>query len=157
MSIHRTFATFFATLAFAAPLAAGAQTAPNALAAQTNTYFAALAAADGRALGSATSRTFHVILPDGTRPTNEAFFRQLADHYLIASGPVGTVKIGQSTISDTTATESVETSTWDYALDGARHGPALERDYAKHQLTWIKSANGTWLLDEDHITSAVHT
>jgi hypothetical protein len=40
---------------------------------------------------------------------------------------------------------------------GTPHGPVLERDSAVHQLTWIKSADGNWLLDEDRLTSANHT
>ena len=105
----------------------------------------------------ATSSTFHVVEPDGTRVSAGEFFRRLSEHYLIASAPVGNVKIGQSSISATSATETVETNSWDYAMLGTPHGPVLERDSAVHQLTWIKSADGNWLLDEDRLTSANHT
>ena len=161
MTVRHTFVLMLAALAFAARLPASAQAAPgspqNVLLPLTNGYFAALADADGRALATRTTSTFHVILPDGKRISADEFFRRLSEHYLIASAPVGTVKIGPSTISDTNATETVETSSWDYAMLGGPQGPVLERDYATHQLTWIKSADGTWLLDEDRLTSAVHT
>jgi hypothetical protein len=158
MSLHRAFAATAFTLSLMLPLAAGAEPAPaGPLGAVTNGYFDALANADWRKLANGTSSTFHLVLPDGRRVSAGEFFHRLSEHYLIASAPVGNVKIGPSTISATTATETVETNSWDYAMLGTPHGPVLERDYAVHQLTWIRSADGGWLLDEDHLTSATHT
>jgi len=156
--VHRAFVATVFALSLALPLAAGSSPAPaGPLGDVTNGYFDALANADWRALANATSSTFHVVEPDGTRVSAGEFFRRLSEHYLIASAPVGNVKIGQSSISATSATETVETNSWDYAMLGTPHGPVLERDSAVHQLTWIKSADGNWLLDEDHLTSANHT
>jgi hypothetical protein len=158
MPRHRAFVATLFALSLTLPLAAGSEPAPaGPLGSVTSSYFDALASADWRTLANGTSSTFHVVLPDGTRVSAGEFFRRLSQHYLIAGAPVGNVKIGPSTISDTTATETVATQSWDYAMLGAPHGPVLERDSAVHQLTWIKSADGTWLLDEDHLTSANHT
>ncbi|HEY5348150.1 MAG TPA: hypothetical protein VIJ64_00380 [Candidatus Lustribacter sp.] len=152
-------------LAFAVPLGAGAQAVPGSpqsvLNSLTNTYFTAVNAADGQALASATSSRFHVILPDGKTLSFGDFVGRLSEKYLNASTPVLTVKIGAVAIAATTATTTVETSSWDYRFGGAPHGwdrrdRVLERDYATHRLSWIKSADGAWLLDEDHLTSAAH-
>lgn len=151
----------FALLAFAVPSAAGAQTVPespqNVLGALTKSYFAAVDAADGQALAAGTSSTFHVVLPGGKRLSAGEFIGRLSYHHLNASTPIGTVKIGPVTIAGTTATETVETSSWNYLQISYRGGPVVEHDYATHQLSWIKSADGTWLLDEDRLTSSVHS
>jgi hypothetical protein len=161
MTAHRLFGTLTIVLGCALPLAAYAQATAgadpqNALAPLTTSYFDALAQADGRALGTLTSASFHVILPDGKRLGAEGFFRGLAEHHLIASTPVGNVKIGATAFAGGVATETVVTDSWDYALIGAGHGQVLERDYATHRLSWIKGTDGAWLLDEDHVTAAVH-
>jgi hypothetical protein len=158
MLLRRASLSAALILTLALPLAARAEPAPaSPLGAVTNGYFDAIADGNWRALADGTSSTFHVVLPDGRRLSADDFFSRLSRHYLISSTPVGNVKIGPSTVSDGTAIETVETNSWDYAMVGAPHGPVLERDWAVHQLTWIKSANGAWLLDEDRLTSATHT
>jgi hypothetical protein len=142
-----------------APAAAGAQSTPampqNDLPALTSAYFDAVAHGDTDALAARTSPTFHVILPDGRRLTGNAYFRDAVAHNLIASPPSGTVKIRSTGITGSTATESVDTATYDYAFLGLG-GQSLEHDFATHELTWVRAADGTWLLDEDHITSDRH-
>ena len=65
------------------------------------------------------------------------------------------VKIKANTVTATGATESVDTLHWyGGATNPDNMGPPLiARDFSTHQLTWTKSPAGTWLLDEDHITS----
>jgi hypothetical protein len=165
-TVRAAFGPIFAlVLAFAVPLGAGAQAPPGSpqsvLDSLTNKYFDAVNTADGQALAAATSSTFRVIRPNGKPLSFGEFVGRLSEKYLTASTPVLTVKIGAVAIAATTATATVETSSWDYRFGGAPHGwdrrdRVLERDYATHQLSWIKSADGTWLLDEDHLTSAAH-
>ncbi len=154
----KRIAALTALAALLVPAAAGAQSGPLApsadLTALTNSYFAAISAGDAPAIAAHFSPSFRVILPDGKHLTGEGFLRRTLDHYLVSSPASGTVKINAATVSDPIATESVETASYDYAILG--HGQAVEHDFDTHQLTWIRSG-GTWLLDEDHITSAVHT
>jgi hypothetical protein len=158
MTVRFAFVFLAFALTLLLPPAARAEPAlDGSLGAATNRYFDAVAGGKWSALANGTSSTFHVIFPDGKRLSAGEFFSRLSEHYLISSTPIGNVKIGPSTISDGSALETVETNSWDYAMVGTPHGPVLERDWAVHQMTWIKSANGAWLLDEDRLTSATHT
>jgi hypothetical protein len=159
MTIQRAFALSALALMLGAPVAAGAENvpAPNSLDAATNGYFDAVAKSDWRALSAGTTNTFHLVTPDGKRIDTEAFLRERIAHYLISSPAVVTVKIGASTIAGGSATESVDTSSFDWSMIGVWNGSVVEKDYQTHQLSWVKSSDGTWLLDEDHITRAIHT
>ncbi len=69
------------------------------------------------------------------------------------------VKIKASNESATGASATVDTMHWWYGglTNDPMSAPHTERDFATHQLTWIKTADGRWLLDEDHITAAFNT
>lgn len=156
----RAFRPLLLALAFAAPMAAGAQTAPsgsgNSLAAQTNAYFAAIRNADAKVLSETTAPGFHVILPDGKRLSFDQYYSRIGAANFTAQPPMGmNVKIKSDTVTPTGATESVDTLHWyGGATNPDNMGPPLiARDFASHQLTWSKSPSGAWLLDEDHITS----
>jgi hypothetical protein len=160
MTFTRALGSILLTLAFAAPLAAAAQTAPsgtgNSLVAQTNAYFAALGKADAKVLADTTSPTFHVVLPDGKRLSYDEYFRRISAANFLAQPPMGiNVKIKANTATATGATESVDALQWyGGATNPDNMGPPLmARDFSTHQLTWTRSPAGTWLLDEDHITS----
>jgi hypothetical protein len=160
MTPARAFRLLLLAFAFAAPLAAAAQTAPstsgNSLAAQTNAYFTAVRTADAKVLSDTTSPNFHVILPDGKRLSYDEYYRRLGAANFLAQPPMGMdVKIKSNAVTATGATESVDTLHWyGGATNPDNMGPPLiARDFASHQLTWTKSPSGAWLLDEDHITS----
>jgi hypothetical protein len=158
MTVPRALALLLLALAFAAPLAAGAQTAPpgppNSLDAQTNAYFHAVAKADAETLINTTSKTYHVITPDGKRLGYDDYFSRISTVAFTAQPPMGmNVKIRSTTLTPTGATQSVDTLQWYYGglSNNPRSGTLLARDSAYHQLTWTKTASGKWLLEEDHI------
>lgn len=160
MSVHRLLGPVFLALAFAGPLAAGAQTAapgvPNSLAAQTKGYFTAVLHADGPTLSGDVSSTFHFVRQDGTQLDYPDFMRDITRDYFTASNPMGVnVDIKSSNEAASHATETVDTLSWWYGAQSndPMAGPVIARFYATHQLTWTKSSAGTWLLDEDHITA----
>jgi hypothetical protein len=159
MSVHRLLGPVFLALVCAGPLSAGAQTSapiPNSLAAQTKGYFTAVLHADGPALSGDTSSAFHLIRQDGTRLDYSDFLRDITTDFFTASNPMGVnVDIKSTNETDAHATETVETLTWWYGAQSndPMSGPVIARFYATHQLTWTKSAAGTWQLDEDHITT----
>jgi hypothetical protein len=161
MSMHRAFGPIILAMALVFPLAASAQTAPAApdsLSALTDRYFKAIS--KGTVEDIDTSPTFHVIQPNGKRLSLEAFEGQIATHYLVALPPMGhTEKITSSTVTDSTAKETVDTRNWFFgaASEDPMSAPKTELDFATHQLTWVKAANGKWQLDEDHITWALST
>jgi hypothetical protein len=162
--MKRSLVSLLIALALAAPLAATAQTTPAApgptLSALTDSYFNAIAHSDEPVLSTMTSNTFHVIQPDGKRLNYDQFIRGVATLWFTAQNPSGnSQKITSSTITNTGATETVDTSRWYHGAinPDPMGGPGVEHDYATHQLTWIKSPKGNWLLDEDHITSAMNT
>jgi hypothetical protein len=160
MMIQRAFVLAALAIVLSIPVAAGAQTAParSPLDAATNGYFDAVANANWGAFLAGTTYTFHVILPDGKRLSNEEFLRERMAHFLISTPAIVTLKIGPSTISDGTATETVKSSSFDSAMiGGLRSGAVIEKDYETHQLSWVRGRDGAWLLDEDHITAALHT
>jgi hypothetical protein len=161
MALHRAAVPFALAFAFSGTFAAQAQTAPegarNALYAATNGYFDAISHSDWRALDDITSNAFHVVLPDGKRISNEEFIRRRSAHYLISTTPNVNVKIGTSAIAATGATETVNTASFDYALLGQNDSQIVERDLETHTLTWSKSHDGKWQLDEDRVTSAMHS
>jgi hypothetical protein len=145
-------------LALSLPTAAAAQsvpaTGPGTLAGVTTAYFAALGEADAAALARTTSSTFHIVRTDGKHVTPGEFLGAIYAHHLDASTPRQTVKIGTSSITGNKATENVFLSSFDYRLlDGQQW---LERDTSDHQLTFTQTASGTWLLDEDHVTTSNH-
>ncbi|MGA2393346.1 MAG: hypothetical protein ABSH03_08360 [Candidatus Lustribacter sp.] len=160
MSVHRLLGPVFLALAIGGPLSAGAQTAapvaPNSLAAQTKAYFTAVLHADGVTLSGDVSSTFHLVRQDGSRLDYSEFLRDITKDYLTASNPMGVnVDIKSSEETGSHATETVDTLTWWYgalSID-PMSAPVTSRYYATHELSWTKSAAGTWLLDEDHITS----
>jgi hypothetical protein len=145
-------------LTLGAPLAAAAQTAPvpaadlNALA---GAYFNDIGYGRLEALAARTSPDFHVVLPDGARLSGDAFLRRTAAHYAISSPPTISLQFGARSGSGTTVTQTVKTSSVDYAFLGT-DGQSVEHDFATHQLTWKQSADGKWLLDEDRITAEQH-
>lgn len=155
MTLPRALGPILLALVFAAPLAAAAQSVPPALDAQTHAYFDAVDNNNFQAMGNITSDTFHVITADGKRLSSEAFSEQVAAANFRALPPMGTnVKIKASNVTPTRATETVDTIHW---YNGApsidpMSAPQTAHVFATHQLTWIRSANGKWLLDEDHIT-----
>lgn len=155
-----TRTTILATLGLvlSLPMAASAQTVPAAaqpaLTAATTAYFSAMGDADYAAIARVTSPTFHIVQRDGTRASASTYLQALYAHHLDASTPRQTLKIGTAVMTGTTATETVDYSSFDYRLlDGQQW---LERDYATHKLTFVQAANGSWLLDEDLIASAAH-
>ena len=160
MTPPRALGSILLALAFAAPLAGAAQTVPSgtgtSLAALTNAYFAALGTADARVLADTTSPTFHVVLPNGKRLSYDEYFRQISAASFLAQPPMGNdVKIKANTVTATGATETVDALHWyGGGTNPDNMGPPLmARDFSTHQLTWTKTPAGTWLLDEDHITS----
>jgi hypothetical protein len=160
MTLPRALGSILLALAFAAPLAAPAQTAQSgtgtSLDAQTKAYFAAITHADAKVLADMTSPRFHVITSDGKRLSYDEYFRRISAANFLAQPPMGIdVKIKGNTVTPTGATESVDTLQWyGNATNPDNMGPPLmARDFSTHQLTWTKSPAGTWLLDEDHITS----
>jgi hypothetical protein len=151
-------------LALAAPVAAAAQAAPAgppvSLSAQTSNYFDAIAHGDGGTLSSITTNTFHVIQPNGKVLDYGKFIEGVSKIYFTASSPSGnSQRIKSTVLTATGARETVDSMRWYYGSINVdpMAGPGVERDYATHELTWVKSANGTWLLDEDHITAAQNT
>jgi len=148
-------------LVLASPVAAFAQTAPAAdtdlLASLTNGYFNAIQSDNVTTLANTISPAFHTIGPDRKRHSFEEFMREVSEIYFISTGPLGTtVKINATAITPTGATETVDTLRW--YMGGINpdpmSGPMLERIQSVHELNWIKSSDGRWLLEEDHITSA---
>ena len=145
------------------PVAAAAQAAPavpDSLSAQTSRYFDAIAHGDGGALSSITTNTFHVIQPDGKVLDYDKFIQGVSKIYFTASSPSGnSERIKSTVVTATGARETVDSTRWYYGSNNPdpMGAPGVERDYATHQLSWVKSANGTWLLDEDHITAAQNT
>jgi hypothetical protein len=141
------------------PVAAGAESgpAPSLLGAATNGYFDAIANANWDAFTAGTTSTFHVIKPDGKRLSSEQFLRERMAHYLISTPSIVSLEIGPSAIVDGVATETVKSSSFDWSMIGTRGGSQIEKDYETHQLSWVKGRDGAWLLDEDHITAALHT
>ena len=158
--MRRAFSSIVLALALAAPVAVAAQTAPaelpDSLASLTNGYFNAIQRADVTTFANTISNTFHQISPDGKSYSFEAFMREVSSIYFTAQSPMGTtVKIRATTITPTGATESVDSLRWYYggSPEDLMSGPVEERALSTHQLTWIKSSTGKWLLDEDHVTS----
>ena len=157
MSVHRLLGSVFLALAFAAPQAAGAQAAsPDALAAQTRDYFTAVLHADADTLAGETSRSFRYVRQNGTEVGYEDFVREVTRDAFGRQNPMGvTVTIKSSRDSGPDVEETVDTMTW---WSGALSpdpmmGPVVGHSFATHQLTWSKSADGRWLLDEDHLTA----
>jgi hypothetical protein len=150
-------------VALAAPLAVAAQTAPGAatdLDAATNTYFNAILHNDVIALSGLTTPTFHTIGPDGSRGDFGVFMSAVSLQYFRMLPPFGIdVRIKNSDLGAAGATENVSTLLWYSGVSNPNplDGPTLERDYGTHQLTWIRSTNGKWLIDEDHTTALVRT
>jgi hypothetical protein len=163
MSVHRLLGPVFLALVCAGPLSAAAQTAPgapNSLAAQTKGYFTAVLHADGTALSGETSTAFHLIRQDGTRLDFSTFIREVTTDFFTASNPMGVdVNITTSNENGSHATETVKTLTWWYGAQSPdpEAAPSMARLYATHELSWTKTAAGTWLLDEDHVTSNNNT
>jgi hypothetical protein len=161
MTMHRALGPIILALALVTPFAASAQTAPtgpDSLGALTDRYFNAIG--KGNVIGIDTTPTFHVIQSNGKRLSLDAFEGQIATHYLVALPPMGhSQKITSSTVTDSIAKETVDTRNWFFgaASDDPMSGPKTELDFATHQLTWVKSADGKWQLDEDHITWALST
>lgn len=146
-------------LALAAPAAVAAQTAPQPdadLGALAGAYFNDVGHGRLDAVANRTSTAFHVILPDGSRLSSEAFLRAAADHYAISSPPLISLKFGAITSSGATTTQIVKTSSVDYAFLGLG-GQSVEHDFATHRLTWSRSTDGKWQLDEDRITTDQHS
>ena len=145
-------------LALALPSVALAQSAsapaPSSLAAATNAYFAAFATADYAALARTTTRTFRMIGPDGKAVDPGEYLGAMYTRHIDSSTPRTTVQTGTPVVTGKTATEPVFYASFDYRiLDGFQF---LERDNSDHQLSFVQAADGTWLLDEDHITGARH-
>jgi hypothetical protein len=162
--MNRLLGPMIAVLALAIPVAASAQTAPagtpDSLSAQTTAYFKAIAHSDEATLSGITTKTFHVIQPDGKRLDFGGFIEGVSKIYFTAEQPSGnSERIKSTVLTDTGAKETVDSMRWYYGAENPdpMSGPGVERDYATHELTWVKSANGTWLLDEDHITAAQNT
>lgn len=160
MSVHRLLGPIFLALAVAIPQVAAAQSAaPATLATQTKDYFTAVLHANGPALSRTTTSTFHLIERDGTRLDYQAFMRSITNDAFNEQEPMGVdVNIKSSNVTDSQATETVDTLLWFYGALSVdpMSAPVESRDYATHTLTWTKAADGTWLLDEDHVTST-HT
>jgi len=161
MSVHRLLGPVFLALALGAPLTVAAQTSvpapPNSLAAQTTGYFTAILHADGLTLSGDVSNTFHLVRHDGTRLDFSGFMRDITKDFVGASNPMGVnVDIKSSDETGSHATETVDTHSWWMGAQSndPMEGPVTAHFYATHQLTWTKSAAGTWQLDEDHITSS---
>jgi hypothetical protein len=161
--MNRLLGSMIVALALAAPVAAAAQAAPAGPAsrsAQTSKYFDAIAHGDGQTLSSITTNTFHVIQPNGKRLDYGAFIAGVSKIYFTAEQPSGNnERIKSTVVTDTGARETVDSMRWYYGANNPdpMGAPGVERDYATHEMTWVKSANGTWLLDEDHITAALNT
>ncbi len=144
-----------AVLAVLAPSAALAAPPPPELAAATTAYINALNAGDLDAISAATTGTFHAIESDGKHLTERQYLTQLAAHWLNASPASGKTSLGPAQLDGDTATVTVDTETYDRAfLAGTVY---VEHDALRHLLTWKRGPDGVWLLDEDHITAAVHT
>jgi hypothetical protein len=162
--MKHALASVILAVALAAPLAVAAQTTPAAAPAQldalTSTYFNAILRNDAAALSGIVSPTFHAIGADGKRQDFDAFMYAVSTQWFRMQPPNGIdVKIKGSTLSAAGATENVATLLWFSGVSNPNplDGPTIERDYGTHQLTWIKSASGKWLLDEDHTTALQHT
>jgi hypothetical protein len=162
--MNRRLGSLIVALALAAPVAAAAQAAPagppDSLSAQTSHYFDAIAHGDGDTLSSITTNTFHVIQPGGKRLDYDGFIAGVSKIYFTALSPSGnSERIKSTVLTATGARETVDSTRWYYGANNPdpMGAPGVERDYATHELTWVKSANGTWLLDEDHITAAQNT
>jgi hypothetical protein len=136
-------------LAGPAPAAAG-----PALAAATRAYFDAVNTGDTTAFNRSISATFRVTLPDGTQLGSGDYIGGVLARQLDRSTPVQSVRIGPASIDGATATEIVDVSSWNNVMNGTRLN--LERNASTHRLSFVQSAGGTWLLNEDHITSALH-
>ena len=159
--MRRAFSSVILALVLAAPVAVSAQTnpaaQPDSLAALTHSYFDAIQRDDVGALSGLTSDTFHEIGPDGKRSLFEEFIRSVSAIYFIAQYPMGTTaKIGATTITPTSATESVDSVRWYMGAtsEDISMGTVPERRRSMHQLVWVKSSTGKWLLDEDHVISS---
>ncbi len=163
MKVHRALGTSLLALALAVPLTAAAQTAPlnpSSVAALTNDYFGALLRGDAAAVAHSTTGTFHVIQADGKRLSYPDFIGVVMVLFFQAQQPMGIdVKITASNETGNSANETVDTVRWFFGgmNNDPMRTPTTQRDFATHQLTWIKSADGRWLLDEDHITHAFNT
>jgi hypothetical protein len=155
-----TFGTALIALALtgAFPLTALAEPAPPAaqpaLAAATNAYFNAVNTGNTAAFNRSISAAFRVTLSDGTQVGSGDYIGSVLARQLDRSTPVQSVRIGRTSIDGATATEIVDVSSWDNVMNGTRVN--LERDTATHRLSFVQTADGTWLLNEDHITSALH-
>ena len=163
MKVHRALGHCLLALALAVPLTAAAQTAPRdptSVAALTNDYFEALLRGDAAAVAHTTTGTFHVIQADGKRLSYPDFIGLVMELYFQAQQPMGIdVKIKASNETGNSTIETVDTLRWFFGgmNNDPIRTPTTQRDFATHQLTWIKSADGRWLLDEDHITSFFNT
>lgn len=146
-----------AAIVASVPLAAGAQApdpGPAAISAATRAYFSALDRSDPQAVDRQTTADFRVVGPDGKDVARADYLAARAARQLDTSTPVTAVRPGPIHISGTTATETVDVSSWDQLMLGNRSW--LERDYSTRTLSFTQTADGTWLLREDHITSANH-
>lgn len=163
MKVHRAFGSGLLALALAFPLTGAAQTAPldpSSVAALTNAYFDALTRGDAAAVAHTTTSSFHVILADGKRLSYPDFIGVVMEIFFQAQQPMGIdVKIKASNETGTSTNETVDTLHWFFGgmNNDPMRTPTTQRYYATHQLTWLKSADGRWLLDEDHITSSFNT
>ncbi len=162
--MNRLLGSLIVSLALTAPVAAAAQTAPagppDSLSAQTTAYFDAISHGDGAKLSSITTNTFHVIQPNGKQLNYAGFIAGVSKIYFTASSPSGnSQRIKSTVLTDTGARETVDAERWFYGANNPdpMGAPGVERDYSTHELTWVKAANGTWLLDEDHVTAAQST
>ena len=151
-------------VALAAPLALAAQPAaapaPASLEAATNAYFGAVFHGDVTALAHMTSPNFHWIDADGKRRDINGFLYEVSSQYLKMQAPSGyNFSVKSSALTPAGATETVSTVLWFSGVSNIdpMQGPTLERDFGTHQLTWVKSGNGEWKIEEDHTTSLMRT
>jgi hypothetical protein len=153
------FRTAFVALALAGalPATAGAEPSPgpgpSTLEAATNVYFGSLRTGDRHAFFRSVANEFRAILPDGSQLGSGDFIGGIQAHQLNRSTPVQFVRVAGTTVAQATATETVDVHSWDNVQNGTPI--SLERNAATHVLTFKRIDDGTWLVTEDHITSAL--
>jgi hypothetical protein len=157
--MHVTFVRTLATTAFAlmllTPLNASADPLSpdqmSSLTASTGAYFRALYKLDYPALTAMATPDFTII--KNGKPFGGKLVDQIQTAKLTLNDVSGKLRIDSATSTGSTVTELVSLN-----IQGQVAGDADDAtgrtSTSSHQLTWIKSASGKWLLAKDVILSS---